>query len=341
MSFLSRIVGFLSGGLALVAAAMPATAKPTETAGLEYVRNLKDIGADSQVIVDSRAAGRCGEQSLGGARCLPADDFLGPHRRLAQFVDIAWLLGTAGLRGDEAVLVVGDDAARRDFVAGVLHVMGQRRVRVLATPVSKIIAAKSLSVGPGTARAITRERVFTAPARSGAAVFAGELARRTAGAAPVILDGRNEAEYWGQAVRASRGGHLPGADHLAAPALRAALARGERPGPAPTRGRVVVYGHDALEGFAFYTLVRAGLGLDAAVYPGGWAEWAQSGRAADAVTHPDRHLDRHSGRQRDNAAAAERAAGLEKWIAPGLAGAAVFALAMFGLGIAVGRGRTA
>ena len=40
---------------------------------------------------------------------------------------------------------------------------------------------------------------------------------------------------------------------------------------------------------AFFTLLRAGAGVPARIYPGGWAEWAADGSLpADAATYPDR-----------------------------------------------------
>lgn len=323
MSITLRIVTWVISFAALSAA---------EAGELEYVRDIENFSVDQQIVIDTRPAARCTENSLAGARCLPATDFIGPHSRLAAFVDIGWLLGSAGLTGNESLLVVGDKAVNRDFVAGVLHVMGQRRVRVLSQSVSRIIGSKSLPLGTGSARAATRERVYSAAARSGTVIFSKELAQRLGAKQPVILDGRSEAEYWGKAVRAQRGGHLPGADHLSAAALRGALARGERPGPSPAQGKPIVYGHAAIESFAFYTLVRAGLGLDAAVYPGGWADWAASAHPADAATHPDRLAI--------SPPSAMSAKSIETWI-PGFIGTAMLALAMLALGVVLGRRRAA
>jgi hypothetical protein len=51
----------------------------------------------------------------------------------------------------------------------------------------------------------------------------------------------------------------------------------------------VAYAHDAVEGVSFFTLLRAGAGVSARLYPGGWAEWAADGSLpADAATYPDR-----------------------------------------------------
>lgn len=310
----------------LAGALIGAVVHGAAAADLEYVRDPSRAIQANQTIVDARPAGECETKSLAGARCLAAIDFLGPHHRLAGFSDIAWLLGTAGLTGRETLLVVGDDATERDFVAGLLHAMGQKHVRVLTEPVTRLTAdGTDLETGAGTARGMTRETVYTAPARDDAVTYADEIGAR------IILDGRAEDEYWGLRVRAQRGGHLPGADHLAAARLRAALARGEHPGPAPGKGAVVVYGHDAYEGFAYLTLARAGLRLDAAVYPGGWAEWAAGPGPVEALTHPDRAAAQPAG----------PAIATGEWSLPGIAAGIFVAGIILGIGFFIGRGRAA
>ena len=102
-----------------------------------YVRAAAQT--EAAVIVDARPFADCRAKSLADARCLPAGDFLGPQRRLPSARDLLWLLGTAGLSGEESVLVVGQDAAARDFVAGLLWVAGQRSVHVLTEPVGRLL----------------------------------------------------------------------------------------------------------------------------------------------------------------------------------------------------------
>ncbi|HEC90555.1 MAG TPA: hypothetical protein ENI55_02695 [Alphaproteobacteria bacterium] len=102
---------------------------------------------------------------------------------------------------------------------------------------------------------------------------------------PVVLDGRGEKAYWGEAVNAARGGHIAGADHFPADRLRAAVAAGKALGP-QTEG-AIVYARDAVDGIAYMTLITAGTGRRVRVYPGGWAEWAANGGLpADAVSYP-------------------------------------------------------
>jgi len=242
-----------------------------------YVRAVAD--APGAVVVDARPLAACREKSLVGARCLPAEDFLGPHNRLPNARDLLWLLGTAGLSGSESVLVVGQDAVARDFVAGLLYVAGQRRVQVLTEPVGRLLAQDA---APGRSRGMVREAVFTAPMRDELLVLRDEL-RAKRWPHPLLLDGRTPEEYWGETVRAARGGHLPGAVSLPALQLRGTQ------NPVLPEGSPVAYAHDALEGFAYLTLLRAGHGVAARLYAEGWAEWAAAGALpADAVSYPER-----------------------------------------------------
>lgn len=251
-----------------------------------YVRAIPT--GERVAIVDTRSLGDCRTRSLEGARCLPSSDFLGPHHRLPDARNLLWLLGTAGLAGDERVLVVGQDVAARDFVAGLLHVAGQRSVLVLTEPVGRALAAGA-PAGAGRERSTIREAVFESPMRDGLLVLRDELVAMRP--RPVLLDGRTDREYWGETARASRTGHLPGAVSLPAVQLRSALdpaaARPVLPGPSDAPP--VAYAHDAYEGLAYLTLLVAGHGVRARLYAEGWAEWAADGALpADAAGFPER-----------------------------------------------------
>lgn len=241
---------------------------------------------DHSTVVDARAQSACLKRTVAGARCLPAADFLGPHGRLAAFPDVYWLLGTAGIAARDAVLVVGDDPIERDFVAGMLYLSGQSRVMVLNQPISGGAGLPVSRLGPGAARGMLRQPIYEGTAREGAMLLRSELAAEIQRAhAPVLLDGRPAAAYWGETVRALRGGHLPGAQSLPMTDLRAEIGKGQAhlpPGP------FVVYGHDPFESVAYFTLARAGAGADARVLLDGWAAWANNpGLPVDAETYRD------------------------------------------------------
>ncbi len=261
-----------------LAAAGPARA---EVAALRYLTGATAVSSGT-VVLDTRPGAVCEKRSPVNARCLPAEDFLGPHGRLAGFANIAWVLGSAGLTGAESVLVVGNNPRKRDFVAGLLYLMGQTQVLVLA----RGLKTDGASFAPGQPRAMSRKAVWQAPARATAMVFKNQLRDLVASQpGPVLLDGRSEKAYWGETVNALRGGHLPGADHLPAARLRAEIRRGEALAPKPENA--IVYGGNAVDGIAFMTLVIAGTGTPARVYPGGWTEWAADGSLpADAETYP-------------------------------------------------------
>ncbi len=248
-----------------------------------YVRAVPEQA--DLVVVDARPQAECQAKSLPGARCLPAGDFLGPHRRLPGARDLLWLLGTAGLTGEEDVLVVGGEAQARDFLAGLLYLAGQRSVNVLAEPLGRLLGE---SAAPGRGRGMVREAVFAAPMRDELLLMRDELRGELAASALPLLDGRAEEEYWGERARAARAGHLPGAISLPAARLRGAP---DAAAPALPPGPALAYAHDAYEGLAYLTLLRAGHGVAARLYAEGWAEWAADGALpADSLAYPEQPL---------------------------------------------------
>ncbi|MDA8384263.1 MAG: hypothetical protein M0037_14635 [Betaproteobacteria bacterium] len=213
---------------------------------------------------------------------------MGPHHRLASFRDILWVLGASGLSGRETAVVAGDDPVRRDFVAGVLYLAGQSRVAVLTAPLTPLIARGPAA--PGTTRGMFRNPVYQGRPRAGLIVLRGELARALRGAhPPYLLDGRSLASYWGRRIRAARGGHLPSAQPLPMPALRLAVAAHAIALPPVTSA--VAYANDAYDSIAYFTLLRAGAGFAARVYPAGWVDWADhTGLPVDSETFDQRPL---------------------------------------------------
>lgn len=251
-----------------------------------YQRSYTSV--PGQVVLDTRPLDECRQQTLVEARCLPPSEFLGPGRRLPNERDLLWLLGTARLTGNEDVLVVGQDATARDFVAGLLYWAGQHKVRVLTDPMARVLKHTKVTA-PGQERDFARAVVFEAPMRDEVVLLKHELRHELAALRPRLLDGRSASEYWGETVRAARGGHIPGALSLPAVELLPA-ADGAKDAVADylARGNWVAYAHDAYEGLAYLTRLRAGKGAAVRLYLGGWAEWAADGTLpADAVTYPE------------------------------------------------------
>lgn len=236
------------------------------------------------VVIDVRPTKVCEAASLPRARCVPANDILGPHDRLANVSGLLWLLGTAGLTGTETVLVAGTPTRDRDFMAGLLYLAGQSTVQVLTTSIPKA----GVNLEPGETRSRTRDVVFQAPVRSQAIVLRSELLQTIRSATPpILLDGRSESEYWGQRVRASRGGHIPGAQHIEIAQLTTRANSRSAASDTDIDERPIVYGHGPRDSIAFLARLVAA-GQDARVYMEGWSGWASEGALpADSVTYPD------------------------------------------------------
>ncbi|MES2364880.1 MAG: rhodanese-like domain-containing protein [Pseudomonadota bacterium] len=238
-------------------------------------------------VVDARSEDACLHSTIRDAHCLPATSFLGPHGRLASFREIYWLLGTAGLSEQAHVLVVGDDPTERDFVAGMLYLCGQRKISILTVPVSRGAGLKQSQMGEGTGRGMTRNPIYQGVVREQRIVLRSELAQALATAQPPsILDGRSEDEYWGERIRAMRGGHLPGAQSLPVLKARSQIAKADL--QLPLRSGAVVYANDPFESIAYFTLLRAGADADIRVFTDGWVDWANHpSLPMDSVTYPD------------------------------------------------------
>lgn len=159
------------------------------------------VGA-GETVIDSRPLADCQRASLAGARCLPAEEFLDPQRRLPSERDILWLLGTAGLGGSETALVVGEDATARDFVAGLLYLAGQKSVRILSGPMPRLDGRAD----GGRERGMVRSAVWTAPMRDDLWVLGADIVRdrptlvAAGGPAPATANGVVVAEDAYQAI---------------------------------------------------------------------------------------------------------------------------------------------
>jgi len=273
-----RLRAALIPGLLLQGMLMPAVAATP----IDYV--LIDEVQPEQII-DVRPLAVCRQATLPGARCLPVSDAVGPQRKPANISGLLWLFGSAGLDGSGHLLLVGERLQQQELMAALLYLAGQQQISILRTPLSQLAASGRL-MRPGRPRSNSREQVYQAPMRDAQLLLRSELQRRlAAGDELLLLDGRSEAEYWGQRIRGLRGGHIPGAQLVSMTALDDELPP-LLPSVIPGVG-LVVYGHDALQGLVYLArLVERG--LTPQLFIGGWASWsADGGLPADSVTYRD------------------------------------------------------
>lgn len=260
-----------------------ASASDTVASVIDYVSSAE---GHWKQIVDTRPEAVCRKATLPGARCLPVNEFIGPHKRLVNISGILWLLGSAGLTGEEHLLVIGDRPEQKELMAGLLYLAGQKRISVLK-PAVKAVAGERKELKPGRNRSKTREVVYAAPMRDQHVLLRGELHRVMASTeSTLLLDGRSESEYWGQRVRGFRGGHLPGAQLLPSHTLSdggSDLNLSSFSSP----GSLVVYGHDTAEGLVYLSRLVA-KGIEPRLYLEGWVGWASDGALpVDSLTYRD------------------------------------------------------
>jgi len=238
---------------------------------LEYVR--PDAVAHGAVVIDTRAEQACAQHSVAGAQCLPAADLLGARGELPSPPDLLWALGTAGLSGRETVLVVGDSAEARDFVAGLLYLCGQARVQVLDQALSGALRAGDFPTGAGTGRGMLRTRVFVAPMRDRLWLLHRDLFHALESHARVVpVDGREALQAAGT-DRDHGVATIPGA-------IRLPLASVENGGGnavallgAREKTSYVAYGQGPRDSIALFARLRALTGQDVRVLAGGWRDW--------------------------------------------------------------------
>ena len=120
---------------------------------------------DRAVFVDTREVGTCASGSIEGALCMAPAELLHPRGSPASFRGINWLAGTLGLDPAATAVVFGDDPTDREFVAGMLFLLGQPRVVIWRGGIRSI--PDSMERGAGRRRGMLRSLYFASPVRDG------------------------------------------------------------------------------------------------------------------------------------------------------------------------------
>jgi thiosulfate/3-mercaptopyruvate sulfurtransferase len=198
---------------------------------------------------------------------------------------LAQRLGALGVRGDRPVVVIGawdEGWGEEGRLFWMLEYLGHPAVHLVEGGFDAWLEDR-LPLGVGTARpepAAFAPRVV--PERLALLDEVAALAQAPPGAAPAeVIDTRSAAEYAGATPFGSaRGGHVPGARHLAWDELvseRRLLDRAELEARLPDRGlRTVLYCTGGVRSGFVYAVLRHLGRTDVANYAGSWWEYARS-----------------------------------------------------------------
>jgi thiosulfate/3-mercaptopyruvate sulfurtransferase len=249
---------------------------------LQFIDRLPD--QPGWLLLDTRPDDQCRSRSIRGARCLSADDLVGPNRRLPSLRDIVWIFGTLGLQGDETMIVAGNAGPDRDFVAGLLFLAGQQRVQILRPPLGQLLASGDWPISAGHGRAMSREKIYTAAPRDNQIMLRKQLSRLISENRPLrLLDTRSEAEYWGHTIRGLRGGHIPGAELWTNDALEILVKQQSR-----AQVETVVYAHDPVTSVVEFARLQAHTPIPIGVLINGWRAWStDTSLPVDSESFPD------------------------------------------------------
>jgi thiosulfate/3-mercaptopyruvate sulfurtransferase len=175
-------------------------------------RWLSEHRAD-RVLIDTRAAAEFRAGHLAGARHFDPFPFHysdTSERGMREFrAQLEWIFSALGIHGDETLVFYENDSGMRATrCAWLAEYIGHRNVRILDGGLKLVGTKLTTAIEP------VMPSAFTATPRE--EIFAGyEYIVEHLGRADVrIFDVRTDEEYFGERVRAKRGGALPGAVHL-------------------------------------------------------------------------------------------------------------------------------
>lgn len=270
---------------------------PGESGGVSYpdVTAERDwlkgrVGRKDVVVLDARDGGSYEAGHIAGAVSLPASSLLD-----ARAPELPYVLGDAGLDGDAAFVVYGDDTLSPEacLLFWQLELAGAERVSVLIGGLSAW-SGDGLTTETGPAAASSAPTAWK-PTPVMERLSSIEYVRDTYGKKGIeIIDARGRDAWAGDPAEGDdgpcvRSGHIPHAlpydfdsflkpdGGLDAPEENRKTfgMTGPRPSsPVNLSDEFVVYGVDALDGAVGYFLLRRAGVASVSLFPGGWSEWA-------------------------------------------------------------------
>jgi thiosulfate/3-mercaptopyruvate sulfurtransferase len=170
-------------------------------------------GDAAVVLVDTRSPAEYWAGHLEGARHFDPFPFHHSDTGLAGMNEfhgqLAWIFSVLGITGRETVVFYENNSGMRATRgAWLLEYMGHRSVRILDGGLNQM-AEKRLVTAPADLRPTNFEQALQPGALATYRYVADHLGHRDV----QLFDVRSDEEYFGERVRARRGGAIPGAIH--------------------------------------------------------------------------------------------------------------------------------
>ena len=167
--------------------------------------------APAVVLIDTRPAAEYWQGHLSGARHFDPFPFhcydTGP-KGLAEFIaQSEWIFSALGIAGDESlVFYENNSGSRATRGAWLAEYLGHPRSAILDGGLGAMLKPSLTSEAP-----LFHPRAFQARPRPELVATAGDIMGWREDPGHPLLDVRSAAEYYGENVRARRGGAIPGA----------------------------------------------------------------------------------------------------------------------------------